>query len=185
MKKTTAILLLVGFFVLFYGCKKSSEESTPPTTLYQKLAGTWGMKTPQGASPAASVVEVDDIALANQAPVTQWDLSLQLNFPSFTITFNVDANNNPTTYAIGGTATQLIPVSGYWNLDYPYPSTVSTASKIYLYSDAAKTDLVNTLYIQEIPSGNVPMISFKLNHSNQGVPYASYVYSLYLQTSKK
>jgi hypothetical protein len=185
MKKTTAILLLVGFFALFYGCKKSTEESIPPTSLYQKLAGTWGMTTPQGASPAASVVEEDEIAVANKAALTQMDLSLQLNFPSFTITFNVDGNNNPTTYTIGGTATQLIPVSGYWNLDYPFPSTVQNASKIYLYSDAAKTTLVSTLFIQILPSGAAPLLSFKFSHSNQGVPYVSYIYSLYLQTSKK
>ncbi len=180
MKKTTVfLLLLVVCSTFYYGCQKTVDGSyAAPITIYEKVSGTWVMNATKG------LLQDDEIAKANSESVTQMDLTDKFTFASFTITFNVDANNKPTTYSVGGTAPQLLPASGYWDLDYPYPSTVGNPSQIYLFSDASKSTKTSTLSILTIP-GSDKTLQFKLSRKINGVPFVSYTYKLSLQNQTK
>ena len=177
MKKTTVLLLslLLVCSSFFSGCTKPEDGAyTAPVTISEKMAGTWAL------SPNKGLLQDDEIAKANSEPVTEMDLTGQFTFSSFTITFNVDADNKPTGYSVGGTSPAFFPKTGYWDLDYPYPSTQGNASKIYLFSDAAKTTKTATLEIMNIPGAD-PTLKFKLIRRVKGVAFVSYTYKLSIQ----
>lgn len=177
MKKTTVLLLTLVLVIsaFFYGCKKSDDGSyTSPITIYEKVAGKWVLSASKG------LLQDDEIAKANSESATQMDLTGQHAFSSFTITFSVDANQQPTAYTVEGTSPALFPKSGYWDLDYPYPSTQGEASKIYLFTDAAKTIKTAVLDIMNIPGAD-PTLQFKLTRRNKGIAYVSYTYKLSIQ----
>ena len=172
MKRTSVLLLLLVCLASFFGCKKTDDGSyVAPISIYEKMTGTWTLSATKG------LLQHDEIAMANSESFTEMDLTGQFTFSSFTITFNVDADKNPTNYAVGGTTPAFFPVAGYWDLDYPYPSSTGSASKIYLFSDAAKTAKVATLELLNIPGAD-PTLQFKLTRKVKGVPYVSYIYKL-------
>jgi len=105
------------------------------------------------------------------------NLTEQFGFSTFSIALNVDNENLPTTYQIGGSALQLFPTEGYWEMDYPFQNTDGTPSSIFLYSDAAKTSRIGTLYITATP-GATNTMELKFTLSTKGVAYVSYVYQL-------
>ncbi|KAA6334762.1 hypothetical protein EZS27_016944 [termite gut metagenome] len=161
--------LLVVFLVSFVACNDTDDGSyVAPITTYEKIKGSWALK---------SLQQVDEIAKANSQSPSEMTLTDQFGFSTFTITLNVDANNLPTTYAVGGSAPALFASNGYWELDFPYPNANATPALIHLYSDAAKTQRTGGLYVTAVPSAT-QILELRLTRSTQGVPFVSYVYSL-------
>ena len=104
-------------------------------------------------------------------------LTDQFSFSTFTINLNVDSNNEPTNYQIGGTAPKFFPSEGYWSLEYPFQNTDGSASIINLYSDASKATQVAQLSVTAIPGSN-KVLELKFSRKAKGVTFASYVYQL-------
>lgn len=174
MKKTKVFLLflVLACFASFYGCNKTDNGSyVAPITISEKMAGTWALSSTKG------LLQDDEIAKANSESNVEMDLTGQFTFSSFTITFNVDAKNKPTSYTVGGTSPALFPQNGYWDLDNLFPSSEGNSSKIYMYSDAAKTTRTATLEIMNIPGAD-PTLQFKMTRRVNGVAFVSYTYKL-------
>lgn len=171
MRKTGLFLLCFFVFQLFYSCNKTDDGTyTAPITIYEKMAGSWAV---------SKVTETDLIAKSMSTTPNQVILTSKFDFKTFTITFNVDAENNPTTFTVGGTSPELFLKSGYWKLNNPYPNTDGTALVIELYSDEAKTLLVDELTISTVP-GTKKTLVFDLTREANGVSFVDYEYSLKL-----
>lgn len=176
MKKTGIYLLLFLFIMSFGGCDKTDDGSyVRPITISEKIAGTWTL---------SKLTQIDEIAKANSEAVSEIVLTDQHSFKSFSITFNVDADQNPTSYSVTGEAPELLATNGYWDMDYPYPHTDLNVSKIVLYSDAAKTAKTLALDVMSLP-GSKPELQFLVIRKHKGVPFVSYSYQLSVQSLTK
>lgn len=145
------------------GCNDTDDGSyVPPITLSEKIHGEWTLN---------SMIQVDELAQTNI------DLSGKLNFFSFGILLDADADNQPTSYTITGNAPELLPISGYWDMANKFTNSDGTASKIYLYSDAAKQNKIATLTVNSVPGIN-RVLEFKLTRKQNGVAFVSYIYNL-------
>ncbi|NDV94688.1 DUF5004 domain-containing protein [Dysgonomonas sp. 521] len=153
----------------FAACNDTDDGSyVAPITTYEKIKGDWKL---------TSVKQIDEVAKANSQSPSEMVLTSQFDFSTFTIKLNVDANNEPTDYAVGGNAPAIFAKAGYWKLAYPFPSTDGAASIIYLYSDAAKTAKIGELAITATP-GATDVLELKLTRKTKGVAFVSYVYRL-------
>jgi len=169
MKKAVVILFCVVITQLITGCYKTDDGTfTDPITVYEKMVGTW---------TSTKVTQIDLIAVATSTKPDQVNLTNKFDFKTFSITFNVDEKFNPTTYTVGGTSPELFLKSGYWKLNNPFPNTDGSALVIELYSDEAKTQLVDELSISAVP-GAKATLEFNLIRESKGIPYANYQYSL-------
>jgi hypothetical protein len=170
MKRECYILLLFFAAILTLGsCNKTDDgSSVSPITLYEKVSGKWAM---------VSVAEVDEIAVAHADQLTTIDLTPKFNYTTFKLLLNVDAAGNPTSYEVQGDVPELFSKAGFWKLDYPFPHTDASSSKILLYSDTAKTQLTNELVVTTIP-GSKKLLEFKLTRVANQIPYLSYQFSL-------
>ncbi len=169
MKKTKKLLLLLYLPLFFVTCEKTEDGSyVAPLTIYEKLAGTWNLN---------SVKVIDEIARASSIRPDEVKLIDKFGFADFTITFSVNADSLPTTFAVGGDAPELFLSGGYWDLDSPFIHTDGSPIKIYLYTDAAKSTPADSLSITLVP-GTKAILGFKLTRSSEGTPYASYEYNL-------
>lgn len=161
-----SLLVVMAFFT---ACNDTDDGSyVAPITLYEKINGNWELK---------SLKQVDEIAVANSQKPSEMNLTEQFGFATFTIALNVDNENQPTSYKIGGTAPQLISPDGYWEMDYPFQNPDGTPGAILLYADAEKTKQAGTLYITATP-GATRTLELKFTRSTKGVAYVSYVYQL-------
>jgi hypothetical protein len=166
---TKGVILLS--LALALGCEKVDDGNyVRPLTIYEKIMGKWSL---------TSVKQVDEIALAGGVKPNELDLTTKFTFKTFKITLNVDSTNEvkPTTYLVEGTAPALFNAQGYWDLDKPYSHTDGTVSKLYLYSDEAKTTLTNEIDVVTVP-GTKAVLGLKLIRSDNGTPFLSYTYSL-------
>jgi hypothetical protein len=169
MKRSKNFLLLFILTLLFSACQKTDDGSyVAPLTIYAKLAGTWKL---------TGLTQIDEIAKANSLKPDATELKSKFGFTNFTIAFNVDADSLPTTFAVAGGAPDLFLAGGYWDLDIPFAHTDGTPVQIFLYSDAAKTQIADILYITTLP-GAKPICEIKLTRLSDGTPYVSYVYKL-------
>lgn len=168
LKHFTALLLLTVMFS-FTACNDTDDgHYVEPITLYEKVKGNWAVN---------SVKQIDEIAKANSQSPSEITLTDQFQFSSFSITLNVDANNKPNGYLIGGSSPAFFPKEGYWDLDYPFPNANGAATKMLLYSDAAKSNKVAELAITATP-GATKVLELKFTRKTQGTDYVSYVYNL-------
>lgn len=168
LKHFTVFLLLTIMFS-FVACNDTDDGSfVEPITIYEKIRGNW--KT-------TFVKQIDEVAKSKSESPSEMTITDLFNFSTFSIALNVDANNKPTEYKVGGTAPELFPKSGYWNLDYEFPNTNGTATKLNLYSDAAKTNKVGELSITATP-GATSVLELKFTRKTQGTDFVSYVYNL-------
>jgi hypothetical protein len=165
-------LILLSFLALFLTeCQKIDDGSyVAPLTISAKLDGTWKI---------TNFKLTDEIAKANSIKPFEMDLTSKLQFSTFTITFHVDKDSMPTTFETGGTAPALFLASGYWDLDTPFIHTDGTPTELLLYSDEAKTELADKLFITAVPGTKAEM-EFRLVRLNGDTPYASYTYKLKL-----
>jgi len=171
MNRTKNFLLFVLLAFLLVECQKIDDGSyAAPLTIYEKLAGTWKL---------TGLKLTDEIAKANSITPFEADIRSKFNFASFTITFHVDADSMPTTFEVGGNAPAMFLTSGYWELDSPFTHTDGSPSEILLYSDEARTAIIDKLFITSIPGSKAEM-EYKLIRMDGDLAYASYTYKLKL-----
>ncbi|MBN1925595.1 MAG: DUF5004 domain-containing protein [Prolixibacteraceae bacterium] len=172
MKQTLVILFLLVLTQFITGCYQTDDGTfTEPITIYEKIGGTWLL---------TKITEVDEIAVASSLKPDNITLTNYFNFKTFTITLNVDENNQPTTFEVGGSSPELFLKNGYWDLSNPFPNTDATAVKIRLYSDDSKSDPVDELDIMALP-GRRATLEFYLTREANDIPYVTYQYALKLQ----
>lgn len=165
LKKIHALLLFSLFSTgaILTSCSDTEDGSyVAPITLSEKINGNWMLN---------SIKQVDEIASSDI------DLSGQFQFMSFNINLEVDAENTPTTFSIGGNAPAILPVSGSWDMEHDFTSSNGTPARIFLYSDASKTNKVATLTVNSVPGAN-RVLEFKLTKKQKGQAFVSYVYNL-------
>ena len=169
MKKAVVILFCLMVTQLITSCYKSDDGTyTDPITIYEKMAGNW---------TTSSVTQIDPIAVASATKPDKETLTSKFNFKTFTINFATDEKFNPTTFTVGGTSPELFLKTGYWKLSNPYPNTDGSALVILLFSDEAKTQLVDQLSISAVP-GLHATLQFDLIRKSDNVSYVYYQYLL-------
>lgn len=158
---------MMCFFAI--GCDNTEDGSyVEPITLYEKVNGNWGL---------TNLKMVDEVAKANNIEPNEENLSTYFNYEDFKIKFNVDENNNPTSYEVAGNVPPLFAPKGYWALSSEFQSTTGVGTKIYLYSDAQKTQKTDELRLISVPGKNKEM-QIQLARSSGGVDFVSYVFKL-------
>ncbi|WP_459641201.1 DUF5004 domain-containing protein [Flavobacterium sp. CGRL2] len=125
----------------------------------------------------ANLKMVDEVAKANKIEPNEENLSTYFNYEDFKINFSVDEKNQPTTYEVTGNVPPLFAPKGYWALSSAFQPTNSGATRIYLYSDAQKTQKTDELRLISVPGKNDEM-QIQLTHSSDGVDFVSYVFKL-------
>ncbi|WP_029273559.1 DUF5004 domain-containing protein [Flavobacterium sp. KJJ] len=151
------------------GCDNTDDGShVDPITIYEKVNGDWGL---------TNLKMVDESAKANKIEPSEENLSTYFNYEDFKIRFSVDEKNNPTSYEVLGNVPALFAPKGYWQLSSVFQQTNASAVKIYLYSDAQKTQKTDELRLTSVPGSNDEM-EFQLVHSSGGSPFVSYVFKL-------
>ncbi len=158
---------MMCFFAI--GCDNTDDGSyVAPITLYEKVNGNWGL---------TNLKMVDEVAKANNIEPNEENLSTYFNYEDFKIKFNVDEKNNPTSYEVTGDVPPLFAPKGYWSLSSDFQQTNGVGTKIYLYSDAQKTQKTDELRLASVPGKNKEM-QIQLVHSSGGVAFVSYVFKL-------
>ena len=163
------VFILLVAVMPFVSCNDTDDGSfVAPITISEKINGNWAV---------TSLKQIDEVAKANSQTPSEMTLTDQFDFSTFTINLNVDTNNEPTNYLIGGTAPKFFPAEGYWSLEYPFQNTDGSASIINLYSDASKTTQVAQLSVTAMPSTN-KVLELKFSRKAKGIIFVSYVYQL-------
>lgn len=171
--KTIHAFLLFSLLVIglcFIACNNTEDGSyVTPITLSEKINGKWVLN---------SIKQVDEIAAKDI------DLSGQLNFMSFSIELEVDADNNPTTFCVSGNAPALLPASGNWEMEHPFTNSGGKPIRIFLYSGTDKSQQSAVLTVTAIPGTN-RVLEFKLTRKQKGQAFVSYIYNLVPVTTNK
>lgn len=166
-RKILYLTAIIG--ILASGCNQQDDGSyVEPITLYEKVDGEWGLM---------SLKMVDEFAKANAIEPNEQVLSTLFNYEDFRIKLNVDNKNQPTTYEVLGDVPPLFEPTGYWQLSSAFQQTGSTATKIYLYSDAEKTQMTDELRLTSVPGSNEEM-EIQLVRVSNGTPFVSYAFKL-------
>ncbi|KRD09108.1 hypothetical protein ASE21_14765 [Flavobacterium sp. Root901] len=161
------LALLMCFFAI--SCDNTEDGSyVDPITIYEKVNGNWGL---------TNLKMVDEFAKANKIEPSEENLSTFFNYEDFKINFSVDEKNRPTSYEVTGNVPPLFAPKGYWELSSDFQQTNASAVRIYLYSDAAKTQKTDELRVTSVPGSNDEM-EFQLVHSSGGTPFVTYVFKL-------
>jgi hypothetical protein len=150
------------------GCDNTDDGSyVAPITIYEKVNGNWGL---------TNLKMVDEFAKANKIEPSEQSLNTWFNYEDFKIKFSVDEKNSPTSYEVTGNVPPLFAPKGYWQLSTAFqPTTGGGPTKIYLYSDAQKTQKTDELVLTSTP-GKSGEMEFQLVHSSGGTPFVSYVF---------
>ena len=168
-KRHFGYLLLLFMLLPFAGCEPITDDGShvDPITLYEKIGGSWKL---------TDIRQVDEIAKAAGISTNELNLYAQFTFGTLSIDLKTEANK-PSSYQVTGSAPELFPNAGYWQLDTEFPFADGTAPKILLYSDANRTVKTGELSVTSIPGAKTEM-ELKLTRTSQGVPFVSYIYSL-------
>lgn len=164
-------LYWIAFMMCFFAisCDNTEDGSyVDPITLYEKVNGNWAL---------TNLKMVDEVAKASKIEPSEENLSTYFNYEDFKIKFNVDEKNNPTSYEVTGNVPPLFAAKGYWALSSDFQPTNNGANKIYLYSDAQKTQKTDELRLISVPGKNEEM-QIQLTRSSGGVDFVSYVFKL-------
>lgn len=162
--------LAVVMCFIAIGCDNTDDgSSVDPITIYEKVNGNWGL---------TNLKMVDEVAKANKIEPSEENLSTYFNYEDFKIKFNVDEENNPTSYEVAGNVPPLFAAKGYWKLSSDFqPTNLGNPVMIYLYSDAQKTQKTDELGLTSVPGKNGEM-EIKLSRVSGGTPFVSYVFKL-------
>ena len=77
---------------LFTACNDTEDGSyVEPITLYEKLQGTWSLRTLQ---------QVDEAGKASGAKYTTMDLTQSFDFTTFKLNLQLDESRRPTTFQV-------------------------------------------------------------------------------------
>ena len=169
MKCKSIYWLAIVMCISIIGCTNTDDGSyVDPVTLYEKVNGNWGL---------TNLKMVDEFAKANAIEPHEENLSTFFNYEDFKINFSVDENNQPTSYEVTGNVPPLFAPKGYWKLASDFQQTNASAVKIYLYSDAQKTQKTDELRLTSVPGSNDEM-EIQLVRSSGGSAFVSYVFKL-------
>lgn len=169
MKCKSIYWFAIVICALFTGCTNTDDGSyVDPVTLYEKVNGNWGL---------TNLKMVDEFAKANAIEPHEENLSAFFNYEDFKINFSVDEKNQPTSYEVTGNVPPLFAPKGYWKLASDFQQTNASAVKIYLYSDAQKTQKTDELRLTSVPGSNDEM-EIQLVRSSGGSAFVSYVFKL-------
>lgn len=170
MKRKSIYGLTVVMYLMTIGCDNTEDGNhVDPITLYEKVNGNWGL---------TNLKMVDDFAKANKIEPSEQNLSTYFNYEDFKIKFNVDEKMNPTSYEVQGEVPPLFAPTGFWELSSDFqPTNASGPVRIYLYSDAQKTQKTDELRLTSVPGNNDEM-ELQLVHSSGGSAFVSYVFKL-------
>jgi hypothetical protein len=169
MRRKSIYWLAVIICFLAIGCENNDDGNyVAPITTYEKIAGDWGL---------TDLKMVDEFAKANAIEPHEESLNTFFNYGDFKIRFSVDGANKPTSYEVMGNVPELFAPKGYWQLSSDFQQTDAGAVKIYLYSDAQKTQKTDELRLTSVP-GNSGEMEFQLVHSSGGTPFVTYVFKL-------
>ncbi len=169
MKKMKFKFLTLLLTVMAFGCYSPEDgDYAEPITTYEVIAGEWSLM---------NLTMVDEFAKANNIKPTEENLSTLFNFEDFRIRFDVDENNNPTTYEVLGEVPPLFQLNGYWDLNSDFQPTNSGAIIIRLYSDQEKTQLKDEFHLTSVPRTNQQM-ELQLFRTSGGTPFVSYKFKL-------
>ncbi|OMQ10573.1 DUF5004 domain-containing protein [[Flexibacter] sp. ATCC 35103] len=162
--------LAVMMCLFAISCDNTEDGSyVDPITIYEKVNGNWGL---------TNLKMVDDFAKASKIEPSEENLSTYFNYEDFKLKFNVDEKNNPTSYEVTGNVPPLFAPKGYWQLSSDFqPTNPGNAIKIYLYSDAQKTQKTDELRLSSVPGKNGEM-EIQLSRTSGGVAFVSYVFKL-------
>jgi hypothetical protein len=167
--KTLVTLVLLVCSISFISCEDTDDgKFVEPITLYEKINGNWTL---------TNISQIDETANSLGISPKEIGLFSLFGFETFSINLNVDEKNQPTSYQVNGTAPELFPNNGYWDLKSPFQVTTGVLPTINLYSDAAKTTLTAQLSVTVLPNTS-PDMELKLTRSADGIPFVSYVYKL-------
>lgn len=166
-RKIICLAAAIGFMAI--GCNETDDGSfTEPISLYEKIDGEWSLM---------NLKMVDDYAKANNLQPNEQNLSTLFNYDTFKIRFNVDERNQPTTYEVLGNVPPLFQLTGYWSLSSAFQQTNGDAIRIYLYSDAQRTQKADELRLTGVP-GSTDEMEFQLVRTSGGTPFVSYVFKV-------
>jgi hypothetical protein len=171
MRKTRIIPFLILFTIVLGSCEITDDGNyVAPITNYEKISGTWNLKT---------IKQIDEIAKVNLTKPNEFVLTTEFGFSSFQIKLNVDdsINFNPTTFEVLGNSPELFLKTGFWKLDNPFVNTDGSPTHIMLYSDEAKSQLVDQLILAKIPAKD-KNLEFKLTRTFENTPFVTYDYLL-------
>lgn len=167
--KSKIICGLAFISLLAFGCDEQDDGNhVDPITLYEKVNGSWGLM---------NLKMVDEVAKANAIEPSEQNLSTLFNYENFQLQLNVDGSMNPTTYEVTGDVPPLFALSGYWALSSDFQQPNGQPTRIYLYSDAAKTQKTDELRLTSVPGSNDEM-EIQLVRTSAGTPFVSYVFKL-------
>lgn len=163
------IYLFALISLLAVGCSEQDDgHHVDPITINEKINGEWGLM---------NLKMVDEIAKAAKSEPSEQDISTLFNYDDFRIKFNVDEKNKSTSYEVTGNVPPLFAPTGYWALSSDFPQTNGEAVRIYLYSDAQKTQKTDELRIFSIP-GSSDEMELHLVRVSGGIPFISYKFKL-------
>ena len=166
-RKIICLLAFIGLATA--ACNEADDgPSTEPITIYEKIGGEWSLM---------NLKMVDEVAKANNIQPNEQNLSTLFNYEDFKIRFNVDDKNNPTTYEVLGDVPPLFALTGYYQLSSAFQQTDASAVRIFLFSDAQKTQKTDELRLTSVPGSNEEM-EIQLVRTSSGVPFVSYVFRL-------
>jgi len=170
MKHLNLKMIILGVtLVYFWGCNQLDDGSyTAPITLYEKVGGNWSL---------SNLKMVDEIAKTNGIKPDEQNLQHLFNYNQFGLQLRVDSQFNPTTYEVLGDVPPLFAPKGYWELSSAFQPTTSNPVQVKLYSDAAKTQLLDELLLTSVPGASGTM-QLQLVRSSEGAAYISYVFNL-------
>jgi hypothetical protein len=161
------LALFMCFFAI--SCDNTEDGSyVDPITIYEKVNGNWGL---------TNLKMVDEFAKTNKIEPNEENLSTFFNYEDFKINFSVDEKNRPTSYEVTGNVPPLFALKGYWELSSDFQQTNASAVKIYLYSDAQKTQKTDELRLSSVP-GKCGEMEFQLVRSSEGTAFLTYVFKL-------
>lgn len=157
----------LSLFVL--GCAQEDDGGhTEPITLYEKIEGDWSLM---------NLTMTDEFAKANGIEPKEQNLSTWFHYEDFQLRLNVDDELRPTSYEVTGNVPVLFEPSGYWALSSDFQQTTGAATRIYLYSDEAKTQQTDELRLVSVPGSNGEM-EIQLVRTSGGSPFVSYTFKL-------
>jgi hypothetical protein len=169
MKKLMMKTLVIFLFFFAFSCDEMDDGSfVEPITIYEKVNGDWSLM---------NLKMVDEFAKANAIKPDEENLSNLFNYQNFQIRLNVDDRMQPTTYEVLGDVPPLFEPNGFWELSSAFQQTNGTALRIYLFSDAQKTQKTDELRLTSVPGSNKQM-EIQLVRESEGVPFVSYVFKL-------
>ncbi len=153
------VIILIATFII--SCKPVQYgELGEPFSKTDGIKGTWKV---------SELIQIDETALAQGGLYTEMNLTDLFDFSNYTITFNVDNENNPSTFSVdAGGAPSFIDTTGTWSfddVDYPtevlfsLPDSIQTTSELRLIAPPRENTSLRIKFLRY--SGGKLIVSYQ------------------------